>query len=291
MSTGFYWDERCFWHGSAGGYAGTAPVGGFVQPLGAEGLPDGPEGKRRLKNLLEVSGLIRALEVSGPRAIDRGDLARVHDAAYLDRFAELSRAGGGELGLRAPFGPGGYEIACVSAGLAVAAVEDVLRGRVRTAYALSRPPGHHCTADTPQGFCLLNNIAVAIARARANGLAERVAVLDWDVHHGNGTEAIFYDDPDILTVSLHQAFNYPMDSGRASDRGGPGAEGSNLNVPLPSGCGHVLWLEALDRLALPALQRHRPDLIVVACGFDAGLTDPLGRMLCTAETFRTMAER
>jgi len=290
MSTGFFWDERCFWH-SGGNYAGTAPVGGLVQPLAAGGLPENPETKRRLRNILDVTGLARALEMSSADPAPRDALLRVHPAPYLDAFKAASDAGGGELGLRAPFGPGGYEIAALSAGLSVAALRAVLRGDLRNAYALSRPPGHHCTADFPNGFCLFNNIAVAIHAARAEGLARRVAVLDWDVHHGNGTEAIFADDPDVLTISIHQERNYPLETGDFEDRGSGAGLGANLNIPLPPGTGHAGYLMAMDRLVAPAIRAHAPEVIVVACGYDAGPLDPLGRMLATAETFAAMTDR
>lgn len=197
------------------------------------GLPENPETKRRLKNLVEVTGLARHLDLRGAEMASDADLLRVHPESYLSAFKALSDAGGGELGLRTPFGKGGYEIAALSAGLATAALRAVLTGEVANAYALSRPPGHHCTADFPNGFCLLNNIAVAIRAAQAEGLVSRVAVVDWDVHHGNGTEAIFWDDPDVLTISLHQERNYPLDTGGVEATGGPNAPGANLNLPLP----------------------------------------------------------
>jgi acetoin utilization deacetylase AcuC-like enzyme len=286
MSTAFYSDERCFWHGG-GNYAFTLPVGGLVQPL-AGGLPENPETKRRLRNLIEVTGLSRHLAMRGAEAASDDDLRRVHPERYLSAFKAMSDAGGGELGLRTPFGRGGYEIAALSAGLATAALRAVLTGEARNAYALSRPPGHHCTADWPNGFCLLNNIAVAIRAAQAAGLARRVAVVDWDVHHGNGTEAIFWDDPDVLTISLHQERNYPLDTGGLDARGGGAGVGCNINLPLPPGCGHAAYLQAMTRVVLPALDRFRPEVIIVACGFDAAAVDPLGRMLCTADTFRQM---
>ncbi len=289
MTTAFFTDERCFWHGG-GNYAFTLPVGGLVQPL-AGGLPENPETKRRLKNLVEVTGLARHLSLRGAEAATDDDLRRVHPESYLSAFKAMSDAGGGELGLRAPFGQGGYEIAALSAGLATAALRAVLTGEVANAYALSRPPGHHCTADWPNGFCLLNNIAIATRAAQAEGLARRVAVVDWDVHHGNGTEAIFWNDPDVLTISLHQDRNYPLDTGGVAARGGAGAEGCNLNLPLPPGCGHAAYLHAIDRVVLPALHRFRPEVIIVACGFDAAAVDPLGRMLCTADTFRQMTRQ
>ncbi len=252
------------------------------------GLPESPETKRRLKNLLDATGLIGALELRGAAPATAEDLRRVHPAAYLARFKELSDAGGGELGLRAPFGRGGFEIAALSAGLAVGALADVLDGRLANAYALSRPPGHHCLPDVPNGFCLLANIAIAVEAALATGRAGRIAVLDWDVHHGNGTEAIFYDRAEVLTLSIHQDRNYPLDTGGAEARGAGAGAGCNINVPLPAGCGHRTYLEAMERIVLPALRAFRPDAIVVACGYDAAAVDPLGRMLATAATFRTM---
>ncbi len=289
MTTGFFWDERCFWHGG-GNYAGMLPVGGLVQPLDG-GLPENPETKRRLKNLIEVTGLAGALDMRGAEAATREDLLHVHPANYLDEFKRLSDAGGGELGRRTPFGPGGYELAALSAGLAKAALAAVLQGDVHNAYSLSRPPGHHCLPDYPNGFCLLNNIGIAIEAARAAGLAQRFAVLDWDVHHGNGTEAVFYDRSDVLTVSLHQDRNYPMDTGAFADRGVGDGTGFNLNIPLPPGTGHTGYLAAMERLALPAIQSFRPDVLIIACGFDAAANDPLGRMLATAETFGAMTRQ
>ena len=287
MSTGFFHDERTLWH-AGGMYALTVPVGGLVQPQAAGGLAESPETKRRLVNLLAVTGLLRDLDVQTAPEATEEDLRRIHPAAYLAEFKRLSDAGGGELGRRTPFGRGGYEIAALSAGLATAALAAVLDGRHPNAYALSRPPGHHCLPDWPNGFCLLANIAIAIESAFAAGKASRIAVLDWDVHHGNGTEAIFYDRADVLTVSIHQDRNYPMDTGHFADRGRGAGEGFNLNIPLPPGTGHAGYIEAMERLALPAIRAFRPDAIVVACGFDASAVDPLGRMLLSADSFRQM---
>lgn len=287
--TGFFWDEKTFWHGG-GNYAGMLPVGGLVQPLDG-GLPESPESKRRLKNLMDVTGLSGDLELHGAGMAAREDLLRVHPASYLDAFKALSDQGGGEMGRRTPFGPGGYEIAALSAGLSIAALEAVMRGDLRNAYALSRPPGHHCLPDYPNGFCLMANLAIAIEAARAKGLAERVVVLDWDVHHGNGTEAIFYEDPDVLTISIHQERNYPMDTGDFADRGAARGLGANLNIPLPPGTGHLGYLACMERIVIPQIQAFRPDVIVIACGFDAAAIDPLGRMLATAETFDVMTRQ
>jgi len=287
MRTGFFFDERCFWH-AGGDYAATLPLGGLVQPMAAGGLPESPETKRRLKNLMDVTGLSDELIPSSAPEASFEDMARVHSEKYLREFKELSDSGGGEIGLRAPFAQGGYEIAALSAGLAKAALVAVLEGRLNNAYALSRPPGHHCLPDFPNGFCLLANLGIAIRAAQAAGLAKRIAVIDWDVHHGNGTEAIFYEDADVLTVSLHQERNYPLDTGAVGDRGKGAGAGANMNIPLPPGAGHATYVEALERLVVPAVQAHRPEVIVIACGYDAGALDPLGRMLASAATFREM---
>ncbi|NRB04267.1 MAG: class II histone deacetylase [Rhodobacteraceae bacterium] len=290
MSTAFYWNEQTFWH-SGGNYAFTAPVGGLVQPLAAGGLPENPETKRRLKNLMDVTGLSRELATPSASPATREDLDRVHPASYLDEFQRLSDAGGGELGQRTPFGQGGFEIAALSAGLAKEAVAAVLRGDYDNAYALSRPPGHHCLPDFPNGFCLLANIAIAIEAAKADGFGGKVAVLDWDVHHGNGTEAIFYDRDDVLTISFHQEHNYPLDTGDTSDRGKGAGLGYNVNVPLPAGAGHTAYMHAMDKIAIPSIEAFQPDIIIVACGYDAAVIDPLSSMLATAETFSEMTRK
>ncbi|MGB7244239.1 MAG: class II histone deacetylase [Sulfitobacter sp.] len=289
-STGFFWDERCFWH-AGGNYAFTVPLGGLIQPLASGGLPESPETKRRLKNLMDVTGLTNELDLRSADPASKADLLRVHPEHYLTKFKDVSDAQGGELGHHAPFAKGGYELAALSSGLAIAAVDAVMTGELQNAYALSRPPGHHCLPDTPMGFCLFANIAIAIEAAQAKGLAKRVVVLDWDVHHGNGTEAIYYDRDDVLTISIHQEGNYPLTTGAMEDRGKGAGAGYNLNLPLPAGSGHTAYLHAMDRIILPQIAAFQPDLIIVACGLDASAVDPLGRMLATADTFRQMTLR
>ncbi|MCV6593780.1 MAG: class II histone deacetylase [Silicimonas sp.] len=288
MTTGFFTDERCFWHGG-GHYSFMVHAGGLMQPGG--GLPENPETKRRMRNLMEVTGLLGELAVQSAAPATREDLLRVHPEEFLARFEETAAAGGGELGLRAPFGSDGFEIAALSAGLAKGALFSVLDGACTNAYALSRPPGHHCLPDWQNGFCLLANIAIAVEAAFAARKAARVAVLDWDVHHGNGTEAIFYDRADVLSVSIHQERNYPLDTGDFEDRGEGAGAGFNLNVPLPPGTGHKGYLEAMERIVLPEIRAYSPDVIIVACGFDASAFDPLGRMFASAATFRAMTRQ
>ncbi|QUG77321.1 class II histone deacetylase [Erwinia sp. E602] len=288
-NTGFFFDERCLWH-TSGIYAGNMLAGSWVQPPSAGGHVESPETKRRFKNLLEVSGLAAQLSWHSAQPASLEDLLRVHDADYLQRFQALSDGGGGQLAEDAFVGPGGFEIACLSAGLACAAVDAVLRGELDNAYALSRPPGHHCLADRPLGFCFLANIPIAINQAQARHGANRVAVIDWDVHHGNGTQAAFYQRDDVLTISLHQDRCFPPGYSGEEERGEGAGSGCNLNIPLLAGAGHESYLYALQKRVLPAVEKFKPDLIVVACGYDASGLDPLARMQLHSDSYRAMTD-
>jgi acetoin utilization deacetylase AcuC-like enzyme len=287
VETAFYHDERCLWH-STGEAVLFLPVGGWLQPMATGGHPESPESKRRFKSLLDVSGLTAQLSVRSADPVTEEDLYLVHGRGYISRFRELSKDRGGEIGPEALFSHGGFEIATLSAGLAKRAVADVLTGVQRNAYALSRPPGHHCRPDEGMGFCLLANIPIALEAARAEHGVGKVAVLDWDVHHGNGTQEIYYDRPDTLTISLHQENCFPVDSGAVDERGAGAGVGYNLNVPLPPGSGHETYLHALRTIVLPALESFGPELIVIASGLDANPVDPLARQMAHAGTFREM---
>ncbi|MHA6195896.1 class II histone deacetylase [Pseudomonas wadenswilerensis] len=286
-NTRFFHDEHCFWH-SGGLFALTLPVGGWVEPPSGSAHAESPESKRRLKNLVEVSGLGRALTHQGGEPVSLQQMLKVHTAAYLERFRQLCDNGGGLLDPGAPVGPDTWQVARVSAGLVCNAVDQVLRGDCDNAYVLSRPPGHHALPDQAMGFCYLNNIAIALENAREHQGPLRVAVLDWDVHHGNGTQAIYYERADTLTLSIHQQRAYPRGYTGESDVGSGAGRGHNLNIALPPGSGHDAYLHAMHSAVLPALERFEPELIVVACGFDANGVDPLGRMLLHSDSFREM---
>ncbi|CAM9127026.1 unnamed protein product [Phaeothamnion confervicola] len=204
----------------------------------------------------------------------------------------MSMAGGGDAGDEAPFSHGGHEIALLSAGSAVVAVDAVMDGRCDNAYALVRPPGHHAVAVMGMGFCLYNNIVIAAHHAlRHHGdTVRRVAIVDYDVHHGNGTQDAFYDDPRVLFISLHQDDNYPRPSGKVEETGAGAGTGYNLNVPLPPGSGSGAYRATFDRIVAPAVDAFRPDLLLVSSGFDGSFVDPLAQMMLTGEDFRCFAE-
>ena len=282
--TAFVFHERYLWH-DAGPHASVIPAGGFVEP-GPHA--ESPERVRRLRSLVEVSGLGERLVPLRPRPAARDELLRFHTPAYLDRLKELSDAGHGEAGIAAPVGPSSYEIAVLAAGGCLAAVDAVVTGAAHNAYALVRPPGHHALPELGMGGCLLGNTALAAAHARAACGLDRVAVVDWDAHHGNGTQHAFWDDPSVLTISLHQADCFPPASGAADELGGAAAIGSNINVPLPPGSGTGAYAAAFERVVLPALDRFRPDLVLVASGYDSSAWDPHARLMLHSAAYRQL---
>jgi acetoin utilization deacetylase AcuC-like enzyme len=215
------------------------------------------------------------------------DLARVHDPRFLEALAKL-RGRSAYIDPDTFVSPESVEIARLAAGSLVALVDAMIDGPVAKGVALLRPPGHHATPTRAMGFCLLNNVAVAAAHARARGI-DRVAVVDWDVHHGNGTQDIFWRDPHVLYVSTHQFPFYPGTGG--SDEVGAGdGTGFTVNVPLAAGGDDPLYAGAFQRIILPVLEAYAPELILVSAGFDASARDPLAQMDLTAEAFGWMAK-
>lgn len=283
-STGWVWHESFNWHNTGNGSGFFAP-GGLIQP----GEPfDNPATKGRFASLVEVSGFDQQLTRVRPVPVTDEEILRVHTAEYLERLRQMD-ATGGDAGETAVFGPQGLSIAKLAAGATATAVRAVLRGDVDNAYALMRPAGHHAEADRGRGFCLFANTSIAARIAQQEFGLTRIAIVDWDVHHGNGTQSIFWDDPSVLTISLHQDQLYPVDSGFRSENGGEGAEGTALNIPLPAGTGDEGYLAAIQQVVLPALERFQPQLIIIGSGMDAAATDPLGRMVVTSEGFRAIS--
>ncbi len=211
----------------------------------------------------------------------RRALERVHPSGYLD-VVLTARGETVHLDPDTYLAPGTPTAALHAAGAAMAAVDAVVAGGA--GFAVMRPPGHHCLPDRAMGFCVLANIAIAVRHAMAHHEVGRVAVIDWDVHHGNGTQAVFWDDPTVLAVSLHEWPHYPG-TGSADERGGPGARGATLNVPLPAGTGHDAYLSRFRADVVPAVEAFAPELVVIACGLDAHRDDPLGGLELEAETY------
>jgi acetoin utilization deacetylase AcuC-like enzyme len=227
-------------------------------------------------------------EVREAPAATEEQLLRVHIAEHVERV-RTACARSQALDLDTPVVPASWDAALHAAGGACALVDALLTREAPTAFAALRPPGHHAEPDRVMGFCLFSNVAIAARHALAQG-AERVLILDWDVHHGNGTQAAFYDTDEVLFISLHRWPFYPG-TGGASENGSGVGEGFTLNLPQAAGSGAAEWLAAIDEEALPAARNYRPDLILVSAGFDAHRDDPLGGCMLETETFGEMVRR
>ena len=304
-TTGFLTHERYLWHNS--GF--EAPSSAWVEPrLSSES----PQTKRRFSSLIAVSSLAPLLIPLHPRPATHDELCAVHTPRHVAAVTAVSNNGvGGYCGHELHMAAGGVEIAALSAGGVIAAVEAVVRGEVTNAYALVRPPGHHAEPDVGMGFCVFNNVACAAKYALSKLGLKRIAVVDYDVHHGNGTEAVFLTSPDVLVISLHQDGLYPLTTGGVDVVGTGAGAGYNINIPLPPGSGIGAYTDAFTRVVVPALEAYLPELIIVSSGFDASFLDvragvggmtgggivalhtthppppfqPLGRMLLTSDDF------
>ncbi len=244
------------------------------------------------KDLFALHGHVEALE---PRSATLEELARVHPLPYLETIRD--RAQEAELAERVlefapetPVSGATWEAVCGSSGAVLEGVEGVLSGRFRTAFAATRPPGHHASTRQAMGFCLVNHVAVGARHAQAWGGASRVAIVDWDVHHGNGTQAIFEDDPGVYLLSLHQAPLFPG-TGGVGERGRGAGAGTVRNVPLPAGLEGPAYLAALDQALEGAAAEFDPDLILVSAGYDALAGDPLGGMGLEPDDFHALMTR
>lgn len=282
--TGLVYHERFLWH-DAGSAASVVPAGGMVEP-GPHA--ESPERIRRINSLVEVSGLGEHLYRPRPRAATIDEVTRVHASAYVERVRELSDGAGGDAGDNALVHRSSFEIALLAAGACITAVDAVVGGAVENAYALVRPPGHHALADKGMGGCIFGNVAIAVRHAKEAHGIERIAVVDWDAHHGNGTQDAFYSDPSVLTISLHQAHCYPPESGATTETGTGAGVGANINVPLPPGSGVGAYEDAFERVVRPALDDHRPELLVIACGFDSCAWDSHARLMLHSAAYREL---
>lgn len=221
------------------------------------------------------------------RAATRAELERVHPASHLDRLESSCRSGA-HLDADTPTSPGSWAAAVLAAGTGLTAVEALRAGPAHGAFLAIRPPGHHARPEQAMGFCLLNNVAITAAALRDAG--DRVAIVDVDAHHGNGTQEVFYGDPDVLYVSLHEWPLYPG-TGRHDEVGAGAGHGTTCNVPLPAGATGDVYLAAFDRVIAPRLDRFRPDWVLISAGFDAHRDDPLTGIALSAGDYGLLIER
>jgi len=285
--TAFIWDDAYADH-NAGDGALFEPAGGYVE---ATGSVESPESKRRVKELLRKSGLMNELYLLRPSFATTEQLQYFHTLDHINRVKEMSQIGGLDCGDSAIVGKGSYEIAKLSTGGAMTAVRAVVTNpKVKNAYALTRPPGHHAEADQGMGFCIFNNVVVATRYAQKELETGRIAIIDWDAHHGNGTEDAFYEDDSVLFISLHQDNLEPIGRGKVEDAGRGEGEGYTINVPLPPASGDAVYQYAFEKIVIPAIDKFSPELILISAGQDASMFDPLARMMLTAGGYRYMTK-
>jgi acetoin utilization deacetylase AcuC-like enzyme len=250
--------------------------------------PESPERIAAVGRALRSAGMFDDRTVLTPEPATTDAVLAVHAPHVVDLVQRAARQGGAWLDPDTYVSADSYDVALLAAGGACQAVDAVMTGAEQRAFAFVRPPGHHAEPDRAMGFCLFNNIAVAAEHAlNAHGL-ERVAIVDWDVHHGNGTQAAFWRRPDVLFISLHQYPFYPG-SGSVAERGAGPGEGYTINIPLPAGSDDAVYHAQMTEIVIPALQAFRPDLLLISAGFDAHTDDPLAMMRVTTDAFADWA--
>jgi acetoin utilization deacetylase AcuC-like enzyme len=237
---------------------------------------------------IDDAGLRDAVVALAPRRASTEELVRVHPERYLELVEDFCRRGGGALDPDTTVGTGSWDTALVAAGGVLAAIDALTAGQGETGFVAARPPGHHALAEQSMGFCMINNIAVGAAALAARG--ERVLIVDFDVHHGNGTQAIFWNDPRVFYISTHEWPLYPG-TGGAEETGGSEAPGLTMNIPLPAGATGDVLLKAADEAMAPAVERFDPTWVLVSAGFDAHRDDPLARLQLTAGDFADLVGR
>jgi acetoin utilization deacetylase AcuC-like enzyme len=257
------------------------------QPPGGVPHPERSERLAAILERLEQTGLLERMQRLPPRDATDGELLAVHDRSLLETVEAHAAAGGGWIDPDTFVGPSSPAAARRACGAVLAATDAVLDGDVTSAFVAARPCGHHATRDRAMGFCLYNQVAVAAAAALDRGV-ERLAIVDWDLHHGNGTQAIFDADPRVLYVSTH-AYPYYPGTGALEDRGVGEAAGTKINVPLPHGAGDAAFHAAYERVAVPALEAFAPELVLVSCGWDSHARDPLGPLAVSTAGYTAVA--
>jgi acetoin utilization deacetylase AcuC-like enzyme len=260
----------------------------FDEHLSPPGHPERPQRLSAARQGVEACPAAAGAERLAPRDATLDELARVHTPEYLEQLQKISGSSG-YLDADTFYTPRSFDAARRASGAAVALTDALLDGRADYGFGLLRPPGHHARPGNGMGFCLLNHAAVAARHALARG-AKRVVILDWDVHHGNGTEEIFDASPEVLYISLHQSPQYPG-TGAASDTGSREGWGYTVNVPLAAGADNDVYVAAFERLLLPVIEQYAPDFTLVSAGYDAHRRDPLGGMELDADGYAWMTRR
>lgn len=250
--------------------------------------PESPERLIAIYNMLDESSLMKKLTLIPPRPSSRDELLFIHDPGYIDLISKTSGKNTAYLDADTVVSSRSYDAALLAVGGLLDAVDMVVKGKLDSAFALVRPPGHHAERDRAMGFCLFNNVAIAARYATDTLGLERILIVDWDLHHGNGTQHSFYNDSDALYFSTHQYPYYPG-TGGVNEVGSGKGEGFTVNVPLPGGMGDNEYLQVFREILSPIANEYKPQLILLSAGFDIYYQDPLGGMRVTENGFGSLA--
>lgn len=294
--TGFVFDERFLTHDT--GVETTVLLRNGSFELSPEPHPSSVFITKRSKEFLDGAGLTSLMQPIEARSASEDELAAYHTREYVAAIRSLAECGPSHGPLQAAWGEiddetvistASFEAALYAAGGAMNAVSAIMDGAVRNCYALLRPPDHHAMSNRAMGFCLFNNTAIAAHHARKCYGLERIMIVDWDVHHGNGTQDAFYADPGVLFLSLHQQNWFPRLAGELDQVGSGAGVGYTVNIPLPAGTGDRGYMAAFEQLVLPIGLQYRPQLILITAGQDPSWLDPLAQMMMTMDGFRQMS--
>ncbi len=267
----------------------------FYDPIYLEhdtgyGHPERPERLQTTMQMLEGVGLAEKVRILSPRDASVEEIGLVHPKSHIEKVKRVAESGGGWLDPDTHVGARSYDAALKSAGALVEGLERIFSGDIDNAFCLVRPPGHHATAERGMGFCLFNNNAIAARFAIREFGISRVFILDWDAHHGNGLQDIFYDDDKVLYISLHQYPHYPG-TGSTGELGIGAGEGYTVNFPLPARSGEEVYLAAFDQVILPIARAYQPELVLISAGYDGHFSDVLCSMLLRGNSYAEMAIR
>ncbi|HJU06713.1 MAG TPA: histone deacetylase [Nitrospiraceae bacterium] len=254
------------------------------------GHPESPERVRVIVNQLTAGGVLRRLQLIDPIVASDEWITQVHAPAYVDMLKRRAPASGRvSLDADTSMSAGSLPAAYRAVGGVLAAADAIMAGHVEHAFCAVRPPGHHAEHDRAMGFCLFNNVAIATRYLQRRHHIDRILIVDWDVHHGNGTQHTFYHDPSVLFFSTHQYPYYPG-TGRATERGEEDGRGLTINVPMTTGQGDEDYREVFEQMLVPAADTFKPQFIIISAGFDAHRDDPLAGMGLTEEGYGTLTE-
>ena len=256
----------------------------FLEHKTSIGHPEKPERLVAIINHLQETGLYSELPHLSISPVSMQWLLKVHTSEYIDQVQQLCEQGSGYLDPDTPVSEKSYEAALMAAGAVTSAIDAVMQGKIKNAFCAVRPPGHHAESDQARGFCIFNNVAIGACYIREKYKLPKILIVDWDVHHGNGTQHTFYDNPDVLYFSVHQYPFFPG-TGAADETGAVLAKGSNINVPVPSGLSDSDYIDIFENQLKPAALEFSPDFVLISAGFDTHKSDPIGGMKMTEQGF------